>query len=146
MRSSARTRALSLAVLAGIVAPLAAGCALSETATTSDGACEAARVSVEPGSVAPGKVLRITGQGYVDGCADNPEVVDGTQAPDESSTAMSDISVVWSQGDVEIELGRVEAGPDGEWSLDATAPPDARSGEAHIGAGTSEPATVTVTP
>lgn len=139
------TRLSSYALLVAAVAAVG-GCAVGEeTSTGSAAACAAREVFVDPASVSPGETVTVEGVGFIDGCEDNPEEVDGVESSHTSTSPDADIPVMWMQGDSEVELARIDADSDGQWTAEVSVPFDATSGSAEIGTGSAQSAAVTVT-
>ncbi|PYG01789.1 hypothetical protein SAMN05216184_101253 [Georgenia satyanarayanai] len=133
-----------------LVAVAAGACGGEDTVVSSAPACEAPGLRVDPGSVARGEELRLSGKAFLDGCADSCVVDEdtghqscGAASPHRGIT----VELVPDDGRP-VLLARVDADDDGAFVVEVTVPADAPEGRASITTDvvSTEPVEVTVHP
>lgn len=131
----------ALATLAVVVALLTA-CNEPEPGTAA--ACAAPTITASATSADPGATLQLSGTGFLTGCRDTSEVDNGTLAPQENLSPLTDLVVRWEQGDALQELATVDADAQGEWSTTVTIPAQAVPGDATLRVDPAGTLTITV--
>ncbi len=145
MTRTARRRAgwVALAVLT------VAACGADEEAGGS-AACEAARLRVEPATVARAEELTVSGTAFTDGCADTCHVDDDTgEQVCETAVPHRAITVELVPDDgPSVTLVDVDADEEGAFTVGVTVPADAPEGRGLVVAdvGGAEPVEVTIAP
>lgn len=114
-----RTRACA----ATVVLVLAIATACSATNPGSDAGCEAPHLESESATVAPGTLLKISGEAFIVGCADTE--MNGN--PGETESPMSDVVLTVTQEGLTVRTTDVTIDADGSFTVSVELPNDLSS-------------------